>query len=255
MRVTILGSGTGLPSARRASPGIWVRAGSRNLLFDSGPGALTQLARAGLSIHELDFLCYTHFHPDHTLDLLAFLFASRNPMQPPRTRPFTILAPSGFSVWYRKAVDLYGNWVEPPEGSMNVVELAPEPGRYPLTERLLIEARPVEHTPHSLGFRLEERPGGIMAYGGDSDVCPELVELGRNADIFVLECSMPNECKIAGHLTPEQAAVTAARSAARRLVLTHLYPPCDEVDLKAQCGNGFPGEIIVGEDLMSFEVP
>jgi ribonuclease BN (tRNA processing enzyme) len=36
----------------------------------------------------------------------------------------------------------------------------------------------------------------------------------------------------------------------RRLVLSHFYPPCDEVDVAARAAAEFQGEIIKAEDGM-----
>ncbi len=251
MNITILGSGTGIPSIRRASPGILVEAENRFILLDSGPGTLRQLSRIGVGCHQLDFLCYTHFHPDHTLDLLAFLFASRNPLQPRRDRPFEILGPAGLEAWLQRARDLYGDWVAPAQGTCRIREFPQAGGRHTLTPGLTLHAVPVDHTPQSLGFRLRDSKGRTMAYSGDTDVCDSLVDLGRGVDVFFLDCSMPDDQRIPGHLTPSLAAHIAARAQARRLVLTHFYPPCDRVDVVQSCRDRFAGEIIAAEDLMT----
>ena len=43
MRVTILGSGTAVPSAERFPPGVLVEAGDEVVLVDAGPGVLRRL--------------------------------------------------------------------------------------------------------------------------------------------------------------------------------------------------------------------
>jgi ribonuclease BN (tRNA processing enzyme) len=74
--------------------------------------------------------------------------------------------------------------------------------------------------------------------------------MGRGADLLVLECSFPNERKIQGHLTPKLAGKVAKEAEAKKLVLTHFYPPCDEADIISQCREEFSGEIVLAEDLM-----
>jgi ribonuclease BN (tRNA processing enzyme) len=56
--------------------------------------------------------------------------------------------------------------------------------------------------------------------------------------------------KVPGHLTPRMAGRLAARSGVRRLLLTHFYPPCDEVDVVALAAEEFAGEIFRAEDGM-----
>ncbi len=45
-----------------------------------------------------------------------------------------------------------------------------------------------------------------------------------------------------------EAGWLAARAGVSRLMLTHFYPPCDEVDVVALAGTQFAGEIIRAED-------
>ena len=254
MRITVLGSGTGLPSLRRASPGLLVEADGLRVLMDAGPGTLRQLLKAGVEPRDIDFLCFTHYHPDHTLDLLAFLFASKNPLVPERKQPFVVVGSEGMRTWMERAQSLYGSSVVPPEGAMEIRELDPAPSETTLSSGLTLTAAPMEHTPGSLGFRLRDAGGRVMAYSGDTDACDHLVELGKKAHVLVLECSMPDDRKVRGHLTPALAGALAHRANARTLVLTHFYPPCDEIDVAAHCKRHFNGDVIVAEDLMKIDV-
>ena len=79
MKVTILGSGTSVPLADRASPSVAIFIDSRFILMDIGPGAIRQLAIAGLEYQDIDYILISHFHPDHTADLIHFFFATRYP--------------------------------------------------------------------------------------------------------------------------------------------------------------------------------
>ena len=65
---------------------------------------------------------------------------------------------------------------------------------------------------------------------------------------------MPDELKIPGHLTPSLAGDMATRAQVKKLVLTHLYPECDRVDLRAQCRKTYQGPLLIAEDLMRIEV-
>jgi ribonuclease BN (tRNA processing enzyme) len=94
-----------------------------------------------------------------------------------------------------------------------------------------------------------------MAYSGDSEPCDGLVAAARGADLFICEAAMPDEKKVPGHMTPSLAGLMAERAQARRLVLTHLYPACDGVDIVKQAQGTYKGPVMAAEDLMSFVLP
>jgi len=75
LEVCVIGSGTGIPNPRRRPPALVVKTGSHLMLFDCGAGTMWGLAQVGLDFRDLDWLWFTHFHPDHTGDLLPLLFA------------------------------------------------------------------------------------------------------------------------------------------------------------------------------------
>ena len=79
MRVTILGSGTSMPSMERFPSGILVRSDQATLLVDLGPGVLRRLAATGVTIGEIDAVLLTHYHVDHCADLAPLLFAHYHP--------------------------------------------------------------------------------------------------------------------------------------------------------------------------------
>ena len=93
--VTILGSGTCVPSLERSSCSVMVAVSDTKLLFDSGPGTMRRLLRANTTIFDVDYIFYSHFHPDHTAELVPFLFATKYPDMGQRQRALTIVAGQG----------------------------------------------------------------------------------------------------------------------------------------------------------------
>jgi ribonuclease BN (tRNA processing enzyme) len=73
-------------------------------------------------------------------------------------------------------------------------------------------------------------------------------------DLLVLECSFPDERKVPGHLTPSLAGRIANETRCRRLLLTHLYPECDQVDVLSQCRRTYSGDVLIAEDLLRISV-
>ena len=251
MELTVIGSGTGVPSLRRGSPCLAVKAGGRLLVLDLGAGSLRALLCHGLNFSAIDVLALTHLHPDHVGDLIPFLFATRYSLGYTRTEPFRLLASRGFARFHNLLKEAFAGWVEPPAGLMDLKELAPDGPDEVRDHDVVIKSAPTNHTAGSLAYRVEAQ-GRSLVYSGDTDVSDSLVDLAKNADLLVLEAAHP--FKVQGHLTPVEAGYLAARAGVSRLLLTHFYPSCDAVDVVGQAGKEFPGEVIRAEDGLSLTV-
>ena len=115
-------------------------------------------------------------------------------------------------------------------------------------------AAPVAHNPESVAFRIETPSGCSVVYSGDTDYSDRLVALSRQAGLLICESAVPDEQKVAGHLTPVLAGQIAAAAEVQRLMLTHFYPACDDTDIAAQCRQSYQGPLILAEDLMTVMV-
>ncbi|MCF8068263.1 MAG: MBL fold metallo-hydrolase [Desulfobacterales bacterium] len=248
--VTILGSGTCVPSLERRASSILISTGKTKILFDSGPGTMNRLLEAGTEIYDIPFICYTHFHPDHTGELASFLFANKYPDTEKRQIPLTLIAGNGFKLFFNKLRDLYGDWITLTPGMLNISELDTKARDAIQYDRFKIVSVPVAHNPESIGYRVETADGLTIALSGDTDVCDELVELAESADLFICESAMPNDLKVKGHLTPSLAGEIASRAGVKKLVLTHFYPECDRVDIENECRKTYNGKIFLAHDLM-----
>ncbi|NDY42741.1 MBL fold metallo-hydrolase [Dissulfurirhabdus thermomarina] len=250
LELIILGSGTCVPSLRRAGPAVCLRAGGRTLLVDAAAGTLRQLVRAGVAHDQVDAVLFTHLHPDHVGEFVPFLFAMKYAPGYQREAPVTVLAARGFSAFYGHLQAAFGRWVEPGPGRLEVRELPVSGPAETELGPLRVCSGPTRHTPMSLGYRVETPAGRSVVFSGDTDVSPELVALAAGADIFVCECAAPEGHKVEGHLTPSEAGRMAAEAGVGRLVLTHFYPECDAHDLVTPCARFYDGPILVAEDFL-----
>lgn len=245
----ILGSGTGVPSLRRGSPGLLLFSGTSRILIDSGSGVLRRMLEAGVTYRDVDLILYTHIHPDHTADLVPILFACKYG-DLPREKEMTIIGGPGFALFFNRVNDLYGSWINPRTYHLTIKEISSKPL---LFGGMKILSSPMAHLPESVGYRIEWSDGKSLVISGDTDYCENLLTLASNADLLVLECSFPEEKKMVGHLTPSLAGRIARESRSKRLLLTHLYPTCDQYDILSQCKKVYSGEVILSEDLMRME--
>ena len=179
MEIIILGSGTTVPHPQRASPAVAIFIEDQFLLIDIGPGTVRQMASAGLKHEDIDYICISHFHPDHTADLIHFIFATRHPPILKKRKPFTIIGPKGFDQFLTLLKRPYGNWLDLPSTLMKTEELSTGEKDKKEFDKFKIQSAPLNHTPHSLGLRIEDNSGGIIVYSGDTGYCEEIVDLAK----------------------------------------------------------------------------
>lgn len=246
MRLTILGSGTCAVTKERSCSSYFLQIGELNVLMDLGFGAMRRMAEAGIDYRTIDAIVCTHFHLDHIGDVSPFLMATRYTPGFQRQKPLTLIGPHGFESFLLASRDLYGDWLLPTDHyPLKIVELETE--QYQLGE-CLIEAKSMFHSRPTNGYSVEYH-NKICAYSGDTGPCDELVSLAQNADVAIFECSFPDDQPFEFHLTPTQAGDLAKRAGVKKLLLTHLYPMMDKIDVVAAAARCFDGEIDIAHDL------
>lgn len=259
MRVTILGSGTCVPSLTRSSCAALVEVGGYRILMDAGPGTIRRLLETGTTIFDLSHLLLSHLHPDHTGELVPLLFASKYPDTSRRQHPLEIVAGKGFGKFFEGLKGVYGNWIELPEHLFAIREMGvdgPDEAQLGADQQgtISLNTRPMAHSPESVAFRIQSPEGRSLVYSGDTDLTPELVTLARGTDLLICECALPDEHKVAGHLTPSEAGQMASEAGVGHLVLTHFYPQCETRDLTAQCRRTYAGNLTLAQDLLTLEI-
>ncbi len=228
LRVTVLGSGTVDPVPHRASSGFCLQNGDHQILVDLGAGTLRNGVLSGLEMFRVETVVLTHFHPDHTSDLVPFLFARKYAPAPwADAPPLSIFGPLGTQEFLK---GIFTAWpsIEPPADKLRVTEMEPGERCWELPGDSSLMVYPAVHgdmTALSLRF---EVGGKVIAFSGDTALCAGVVEAAREADLFLCECSCfprgqePIYCRSV-HLSWEDVAEISQQAEPRRLVLTHLY--------------------------------
>lgn len=245
MRLTTLGTGTASPSTR-VNAGHLVEAGAVTLLLDCGSGVVHRMGELGANWLGITHLAFTHFHPDHTLDLTTLLFAWRFGTLPPRTAPLTILGPLGTVQLIEQFIAIYGANVKDPGFPVTVRELAPLE-RANLGDGVTIEAHKVPHTAESVAYSVK-RGNARFVFTGDTGFDTAVAEWARGCDLLLAECSLPEQLAVPSHLTPAQVGVMAEVAEPGRLVLTHFYPPVLEEDILEIVSLRYSGEVTLAVD-------
>jgi ribonuclease BN (tRNA processing enzyme) len=243
VRLTVLGAGTAVPTPGRSAAGYLLDVGDAPLLFDAGPGTLARLAAAGVSHKDVRRVFVSHLHSDHVLDLVTLLQASNATPGWTRREPLELVGCPGLADLVRVVTETFDGAA--PEGwPLTVTELGEERRDF---GGVTVETAFTAHTPSSLAFRVEV-DGRIVVYSGDAVESEGLARLARGADVFVCECSFPRGWRTPDHVTADGAGRLAQAAAARRLVLSHLYPPAQEADVAGQARAEYEGEVIVAVD-------
>jgi ribonuclease Z len=118
----------------------------------------------------------------------------------------------------------------------------------------------------TVGFRIEHGDK-VAALAGDTIPCDGLDALVTDADAYVQTVIRDDLVKLIPserlqdildyHSSVEQAAQTAARNGAKRLVLTHMVPapqPEQYDEWVAIAAAHFDGEIVIGDDLTTVTI-
>jgi ribonuclease BN (tRNA processing enzyme) len=250
LSLVTVGTGTVAPSATRAGPAHWVERGDVRLLMDCGAGTTHGLARCGLAWEHVSHVALTHFHPDHFGELPALLFALRHATK--REEPLVLVGPAGTVRLVRSLAEGFGDWLLDPGYPIGILDLqAGEP--FPLSSEVMLEVHPTPHTAESVALSVAA-PEGRLVYTGDTGPSDDLAAWAKGCDLLLAECSLPDGQGVEGHLTPATVGRLAAAASAKRLVLTHLYPPTERVDVKAAVAACYPGPVEVAHDGDRFDV-
>ena len=248
MHLTVLGAGTALPVRGRSPAGYLLRAAGETMLLDLGPGTLARMEAAGASYRDLRWVLVSHLHSDHVLDLVTLLQASGATPGWRREAPLELIGCRGLGAFVQRVIDLFDT---APEGFPVVVtEMACERRAF---GDWSLETALTGHTPDAIAFRVEAE-GRTFVYSGDAVESDALARLARGADLFVCECSFPRGWQTCDHCTADGAGRMAQQAEARRLALSHLYPPAIEADVAGQARAAYEGEVIVAVDGTAVQV-
>ncbi len=268
IEITLLGTGSPLPSPDRAGPATLVCAGGKTFLFDAGRAVGLRLTASGVIAPQLTAVLLTHLHSDHITDLNDVI-TSRWVMSP-EPNPMPVIGPVGTAL----VVDAILAMLAPDIGYRLAhhedLNEGPKPVVSESTGGVVFEEdgvritaaatdhRPVEPT---LGFRIDH-DGHAVVIGGDGVPCAGLDELCAGADAYVQTVLREDLVRqvpfqrfvdtIDYHSTVRQAGETAQRAGVRTLVLTHPVPapqPGAEAEWIALAAEFFDGKIVMGPDL------
>lgn len=293
--LVVLGTASQVPTRHRNHNGYLLRWDGEGILFDPGEGAQRQMLRAGVAAHDIDRICVTHFHGDHSLGLAGVI-----------QRINLDRVPHPVTAHYPRSGQRFFDRLRYATAYYETVEIAEAPvdtdGPTAGTDAYTLEARRLDHSVESYGYRLVEpdgrrmlperlaahgvtgpdvgllqregelrgvrledvsevRRGQRFAFVMDTRLCDAVYELADGCDLLVIESTFLDEDEELaadfGHLTAGQAGRVARDAGVRHLVLTHFSQRYpDPGEFGRQArASGFEGDITVAEDLQRIPVP
>jgi ribonuclease Z len=291
LKVFFCGTGSPLPSAKRAQTCTAVFAGDWFFLVDAGSGSFESIPAAGVPASRLAGIFLTHLHSDHIGDLSE---ANLQSWVTGRASPLPVYGPAGvervvageneafaLDAEYRTAH--HGEGIAPPAGAgMSAVAFDGRTAAVVFEgEGLAVTAFPVKHDPvvPAVGYRFDYK-GRSVVISGDTAPSPSLIEHARGADVLIHEAQANhmvakfeqaaakagNEkaAKIFSdipdyHTSPEDAARAANEARADWLILTHLTPAPDNPVAKRifmrRVASIRPRHVVIAEDGMFVSLP
>ncbi|BBC96085.1 MULTISPECIES: ribonuclease Z [Streptomyces] len=293
--LVVLGTASQVPTRHRNHNGYLLRWDGEGILFDPGEGTQRQMLRAGVAAHDLNRLCVTHFHGDHSLglagviqrinldrvpheitahypasgqrffDRLRYATAYRETVgvtEVPVSADGTLAVTPSYTLDARRLshpVESYGYRLTEPDGRRMLPErLAAHGIKGPDVGVLQREGRLGDVTLEEVS---EVRRGQRFAFVMDTRLCEGVYTLAEGCDLLVIESTFLDEDEELavehGHLTAGQAGAVARGAGVRHLVLTHFSQRYSEPDeFERQArAAGFEGELTVAYDLQRVPVP
>ncbi|MFF8425590.1 ribonuclease Z [Streptomyces sp. NPDC016566] len=293
--LVVLGTASQVPTRHRNHNGYLLRWDGEGILFDPGEGTQRQMLRAGVAAHDLNRICVTHFHGDHSLGLAGVI-----------QRINLDQVPHEVTAHYPRSGQRFFDRLRYATAYRETVRLTEAPvdadGTLARTGSYTLEARKLSHPVESYGYRLiepdgrrmlpdrlaahgikgpdvgriqregrlgdvsldevsEVRRGQRFAFVMDTRLCDGVHALAEGCDLLVIESTFLDEdvelAEDHGHLTAGQAAAVARDSGVRHLVLTHFSQRySDPEEFERQARSaGFEGELTVAHDLLRVPVP
>jgi len=251
MKLTVLGSGTSVPHPQRSASAHWLETTGGTLLLDLSAAAVHRMAQENLDWINLDAVWISHFHLDHVGGLAPFLFGTKYAEETQaRRKPLTIYGPRGLQKLFAAfdAAGDYGLMKQP--FPVEFREIAPRE-EFDILPGLRARTFSTPHTSESLALRVrddQKGAGASLVYTSDTGPSDALADFARGVELLLMECSFPHDKPVETHLELWDAMRLAAHAAPRRVVLTHLYPQWDGLDLPAEAKKLWPGETIEARD-------
>jgi ribonuclease BN (tRNA processing enzyme) len=246
VKLTVVGSAPSYSSRPgRSSSSYLVEHRSTRVILDLGAGAFPETWRYS-SFGEVAAVFISHMHADHNVDLIPL-------------RHWVKYVNRGYGPALYSPAELRARMGEFQADKNFLSDLAGEPlaSRTFAVGDLRITAGRVTHIPDSFAFRVVAASGngpGIV-YSGDCGAADDLVPLIHAGDTLLSEAAWgAGKSEVPIHLTAAEAAQTASRGGAKKLILTHILDDRPEKEARAAAQKLFEGEVELAQPGLEVDI-
>jgi ribonuclease BN (tRNA processing enzyme) len=257
MKLVVLGSGTSVFHPRRAAAAFWLETENGSVLLDCSADAPHRMAQENLDWINLDAIWISHLHLDHCAGLAPFLFGMKwAPGIDQRTKPLRIFGCEGIKKLLGAIDESHNYKLFKQRFGIEIHEVAPDEtaNSFEIVAGVKAETFSTPHRRESLAIRLTDTSGATVVYSSDTGYSEDLAKFARGVDLFILECSFYRNKPVSTHLELAEAMRLAQIAEPRSLLLTHLYPEWDDVDLEGEAKNLWGGQTLAARDGLRLEV-
>ena len=215
--LTVIGSGDAFGSGGRLNTCYHVKYFGGQFLIDCGATTLSGLKQHGFRIADIDAILITHFHGDHYGGLPFFLLDYSRQQD---AKPLTIISPPGCRARVQGLLDLlYPGSLQLDSLLIDFIEY--QPLEVISTKELIVQTYPMIHVEAALPNAFRINVGNkIISFSGDTEWTPNLIELAKDADLFICQCNF-YEKEGKGHLNYQTLVANLQQLAHKRIWLTH----------------------------------
>jgi ribonuclease BN (tRNA processing enzyme) len=220
IEVLFLGSGDAFGSGGRFQACISVRTASDRFLLDCGASSLIPMKRGRIDPREVSKILVSHLHGDHFGGIPFFVLDAQ--LVTKRTTPLTLIGPPGLHDRTMAAMEVLfpGSASARRNFDLRFVELLPREAT--TVDGTVVTAFPGINAGGATPYVLRiETAGCVIAYSGDTEWTPALVEAARDAHLFICE-SYFFDRKAKGHLDYSTFLSRRGDFSCDRIVVTHM---------------------------------
>jgi ribonuclease BN (tRNA processing enzyme) len=221
MHLQFVGCGDAFGSGGRFNTCFHLVGRHINALIDCGATSLVAMNKLAIDRNAIDVIFISHFHADHIAGLPFFLLEANYVTK--RARPLTVVGPPGLKTRFPEIMEsgFPGTGAMPLNFPLTLTELD-------IAKRNAIGAVGVTpfHVVHDdragpcLGFRFDVE-GKVIAFSGDTEWTDALIDIGREADLFICE-AYTRDKPIQTHMALSLLEKHLDQIRPKRLVLTHM---------------------------------